>query len=133
MLYLTVIRVLKSRIAFIDDLIYIYNTIIIKLNNTAPDTLSIISSLKNDERLKQYDMDNLADSCFLDAKSKDIIRESLDTLGKYDLQTQINCFKEYTEYFKEIKVEKKAELKAESKLYLVLSLSAGSVISLLLL
>lgn len=132
MLYLTVIQVLKARIAFIDDLLYIYNSVIIKLNNTAPDTQSILRSLAKDERLKKYDIYHLEDYCLLDDKNKAIVAESIDTLGKYDIKTQINCFNEYAEYFKGIKAQKEAKLSADSKLYLVLSLSAGSVISLLL-
>jgi hypothetical protein len=123
---------LKARIAFIDDLLYIYNSVIIKLNNTAPDTQSILRSLAKDERLKKYDIYHLEDYCLLDDKNKAIVAESIDTLGKYDIKTQINCFNEYAEYFKGIKAQKEAKLSADSKLYLVLSLSAGSVISLLL-
>ena len=122
----------KSQIAYIDDLIFLGERIILLLNSTVPDTEILFKKLQDESRLKKYNIAEIYESSPLPEKENSQITELLSIIGRYDAQTQINCTQEFTGYYKDLKKQYQEYYNSHCRLYIVFSLSVGTVVSLLL-
>lgn len=122
----------KKQIAYIEDIIYMSEYILLMLESTVPDTKQIIYHLQNEERLSKYDFYNLTKASPLNQKLNQKIDNMVSVLGKYDAQTQIRYIQEFTRYFTVQKEQYQRHYDNHSKLYYTLSISTGLLTSLLL-
>lgn len=129
---LTVMRFKKKQIDYIDSLIYIGERILLMLESTSPETDVIIRELENDERLKNFDLTLNGSSSPLPSKENERSKTLLSTLGKYELETQINYINQYLGYFKMLRQQYQDYYNSHYKLYLAFGLFSGVLVSVLL-
>lgn len=122
----------KRKIACADDLIYIGNQILLMLSSTAPETDKIFDRLKRAERLKDFDFSNPCEGFPLSREEIETAREFLNSVGKYDTDTQIGCAKEFIGYFQNVKKQYRQYYDSHAKIYYALGISAGAVAAVLL-
>ena len=128
----TIIRYKRKQIDFIDDLIFMGERTLLMLRSTAPDTQVILRRLQSEERLSGYDLPKISESSSLPVNEKGRIAEFFETIGKYDIDSQIKYIEEFTGYYKMLKEQYQKYFDANKRLYIVFSMSAGMVISRLL-
>ena len=129
---LTVTGYKKNQIKYIDKLVYIGEKILLMLGSTSPETEVIIKNLKNDPYLDGFDFSMNSDNSILPKEENERSKILFDTLGKYDLDCQINCINEYVGYFKMLKKQYQDYYNSHYKLYLVFGLFGGIFVSVLL-
>ena len=129
---LTAMRFKKKQIDYIDSLIYIGERILLMLESTSPETDVIIRELENDERLKNFDLTLNGSSSPLPSKENERSKTLLSTLGKYELEAQINYINQYLGYFKMLRQQYQDYYNSHYKLYLAFGLFSGVLVSVLL-
>ncbi|MDE5984108.1 MAG: stage III sporulation protein AB [Eubacterium sp.] len=129
---LMAVKFKKRQLSYIDSLIYIAQKIQLMLSSTSPETDEIMSELKNDDRLKNFDFELLDKNCPLSPTENDRSKLLFDTVGKYDLDCQLSYIDQYIGYFKMLKQEYQDYYNSHYKLYLVFGLFSGVLISVLL-
>ncbi|MCH5320382.1 MAG: hypothetical protein J1E36_01370 [Eubacterium sp.] len=129
---LTAMRFKKRQIDYIDSLIYIGEKILLMLGSTSPETEVIMRELENDERLKNFDLSLNSSSSPLPSKENDRSKMLLSTVGKYDLDAQINYINQYLGYFKMLRQQYQDYYNTHYKLYLAFGLFSGVLVSVLL-
>lgn len=123
----------KRQIRYVDNLIYIGNRVSLMLSSTTPETEEMISDLKQDERLKNFDFDLNVENTPLSADEYDRIRNLFSIIGKYDADCQLKYIKEFVGYFKMLKQQYQEHYAAHHKLYITFGVLAGVAVSILLL
>ena len=129
---LTAMRFKKRQIDYIDSLIYIGEKILLMLGSTSPETEVIMRELENDERLKNFDLTLNSSSSPLPSKENERSKMLLNTVGKYDLDAQINYINQYLGYFKMLRQQYQDYYNTHYKLYLAFGLFSGVLVSVLL-
>lgn len=129
---MTVVRYKKSQIEYIDDLIFIGERLILFLTSTVPDTDVIFTRLQNEPRLEKYNVSQIFNSSPLPSGINSNITELFAIIGRYDADTQIKYTQEFIGYFKDLKKQYQEHFDTHCRLYIVFSISAGILISLLL-
>lgn len=122
----------KSQIGFIDDIVFLGERVFLLLSSTAPETEIIFNKLQNEYRLNKYDVMHIYENSPLQDNENTKIKELINTVGKFDIETQIKCTEEFLGYFKALKKQYQEYYNSHFKLYLVFGLSVGIVISLML-
>lgn len=122
----------KRQLRYIDSLIYIAQKMQLMLSSTSPETEEILNELKNDDRLKDFDFELFNENCPLSPSENDRTKLLFNTVGKYDLDCQLNYINQYIGYFKMLKQEYQDYYNSHYKLYLVFGLFSGILISVLL-
>lgn len=115
----------------LDDLISILGDVKIMLSNSAPSTNDIIKKLSSNERYSLYDFDDFSSLLLFDNDTNIIIKNALETIGRYDIKTQLSIINECREQLIIIKDDRKEKLNKNKRLYLTLGCSTGCVIALL--
>lgn len=129
---LTAMRFKKRQIDYIDSLIYIGEKILLMLGSTSPETEEIMTELKNDERLKNFDFSLCPSSSPLPANESNKSKLLINTVGKYELEAQINYINQYLGYFKMLRQQYQDYYNSHYKLYLVFGFFSGVFVSVLL-
>lgn len=129
---MTVVSYKKSQIEYLDDLVFIGERIILFLNNTVPETEIIFIKLQNEPRLSKYNVRKIAEYSPLPKELNTNITELFDVIGRYDADTQIKYTQEFVESYKDLKKQYQEHFNSHCKLYIVFSLSVGTLISLML-
>lgn len=122
----------KKQIKYIDDLIYIGERILMMLDSTSPETQEIMRELKCDYRLKNFDFTLKNENSPLPPEENDRSRLLFNTVGKYDIDCQINYIKQYLGYFKMLRQRYQDYYLSHRRLYPVAGLFCGVLISVLL-
>lgn len=128
----TAVRYEKARLDFCDKMLCIAENISILLNSTAPETSEMFKKLSCTEKLKGIDFDNVCSFSPLTDGENEIINEYISSVGKYDIQTQIKCASEFAAAMGSIQKKYRQGYEKNKKLYIAFGLSAGIVISVLL-
>ena len=83
----------KNQIKYIDSLLYIANRISLLLKSTSPDTEEIMSILKSDKRLENFNFDIKNNNSPLPDEEKLKVSDLFNSIGKYDAKSQIRIFR----------------------------------------
>ncbi|MCM1285654.1 MAG: stage III sporulation protein AB [Acetobacter sp.] len=129
---ITIVSYKKKQIAYIDMLIAIGDKVQMLLKNTSPDTTELLSRLKSDERLKHFDFELNDNSILLENDAKSKVKEFFYSIGRYDIETQINLSKEFTAELRLLKEEYQQYLKSHQKLYVAFGLLSGVLFSVII-
>lgn len=129
---LIIVKFKRKQINYIDSLIYIGEKMLLMLSSTSPETEEIMQELKNDERLANFDFSLCNENSPLPPQENDRSRLLFDTVGKYDLDCQINYINQYLGYFKMLRELYQDYYNKHYKLYLVFGFFLGVFISVLL-
>jgi len=122
----------KNQIRYIDQLIYMGESILLMLSSISPETDEIIFRLKSDSRLKDIDFE---DECFaspLNPDENERIENLFSVLGHYDNDSQIKYINDFISYFKLLKEQYQEYYAGHYRLYITLGLFSGVLISVLL-
>lgn len=126
------VRYKKRQIEYIDNLLYMSRKITVMLNSISADTQSIMHSLKNDSRLRDFDFELSEKRSPLSTSDNEKIRELFDSIGKYDLDSQLKIIEEFTGNFKMLKDQYQTHYDSHKKLYISVSLLSGVLAAVLL-
>lgn len=122
----------KNQIKYIDSLLYIANRISLLLESTSPDTEEIMSILKSDKRLENFNFDIKNNNSPLPDEEKLKVSDLFNSIGKYDTKSQIKIIEEFSGYFKILKQEYQQHYNSHKKLYLLFGFFSGVFASILL-
>lgn len=129
---LMVLTYKKKQIKYIDDILYIANRVILLLKNTSPDTEEIMSILRSDKRLENFDFESEKNFSPLSDDENLKITDMFASIGKYDTESQIKIIEEYSGYFKILKQEYQQHFDSHKKLYIMFGFFSGVFVSILL-
>lgn len=118
----------KEELNYLDMIIYLGQKVELLLNTTMPETNEILSLLKNDSKLSNFDINELP----LKSNENEKIREFFSSIGKYDIDSQISITKEFTEDFKLIKGEYQKQYSEHYKIYISFGVFAGIIVSIII-
>lgn len=122
----------RKQIRYIEDLIFLGERIILFMNSTLPDTNVLFSKLQAEPRFQKYNVSEIYKSSPLPEYETTQAKELMGVIGRYDAQTQIRLTEEFTGYYKALKKQYQEHYDSHSRLYIVFSVSAGSVLALML-
>ena len=118
----------KSKIDYCDKMVFLGSKVMILLKTTNPETEKIFDLLNNSEKLKDIDLNNIISSSPLKREENEKIYDYINSIGKYDSQTQINGANEFCETFRILK----DYYTAHYKIIYALGLGIGCLIAILL-
>ncbi|MGN1329709.1 MAG: hypothetical protein ACI4V4_08445 [Eubacterium sp.] len=115
-----------------DDLIFFGERIVLFLGNTVPETDVIFRKLQEEPRLSKYNVKKISEFSPLSQSFNTNICELLNVIGRYDADTQIKYTQEFLESCKDLKRQYQEQYNTHSRLYIVFSISVGTLVSLML-
>ena len=118
----------RKQIEYTDGLVYLGSRILLLLKSTMPETEEIIKLLKSDERLDFFDFKN---SPLLQQDNQKILN-LFNSLGMYDIDSQIMIVDEFTGYFKMLNQQYQNYYDKHYKLYIIFGISSGLLLSVIL-
>ena len=122
----------RKQIEYTDGLVYLGSRILLLLKSTMPETEEIIKLLKSDERLDFFDFSlDLKNSPLLQQDNKKILN-LFNSLGMYDIDSQIMIVDEFTGYFKMLNQQYQNYYDKHYKLYIIFGISSGLLLSVIL-
>ncbi len=122
----------RKQIEYTDGLVYLGSRILLLLKSTMPETEEIIKLLKSDERLDFFDFSlDLKNSPLLQQDNQKILN-LFNSLGMYDIDSQIMIVDEFTGYFKMLNQQYQNYYDKHYKLYIIFGISSGLVLSVIL-
>ena len=122
----------RKQIEYTDGLVYLGSRILLLLKSTMPETEEIIKMLKNDERLDFFDFSlDLQNSPLYQQDNQKIIN-LFNSLGMYDIDSQIMIVDEFTGYFKMLNQQYQSYYDKHYKLYIIFGISSGLLLSVIL-
>lgn len=122
----------KSKIDYCDKMVFLGSKVMVLLKTTNPETEKIFDLLNNSEKLKDIDLNNIISSSPLKREENEKIYDYINSIGKYDSQTQINESNEFCETFRILKDYYQQYYTAHYKIIYALSLGIGCLIAILL-
>ena len=122
----------KYKIIYCDKMIYLASQVSIFMKSVMPDTDMIFSYLKNSEKLKDIDIFDINSTSPLNKVENEKITEYINSIGKYDAQTQIDKSTEFCDSFRIIKKDYQQFYSTHYKLIYAAGFSFGALISILL-
>lgn len=122
----------RRQILYIDDLIYIAEKVSIMLRSVSAETNQIMIELANDDRLKKFDFELDVNKSPLNESENEKVKNLFNSIGKYDLDTQLKLIDEFMGNFKMLKEEYKSYYDSHKKLYIASSLLSGILVAVLL-
>ena len=120
----------RLRIYYLENVIYIADRIKILLSSTVPSTQAIMNELSSDERLNGFVLER--GKSFLNDKNYQKIQALINSVGMYDIDSQIEILSEFSQYFDMIKNQYKDDYSRSYKIYILGGISIGILISILL-
>ena len=120
----------RLRIYYLENIIYIADRIKILLSSTVPSTQAIMNELSSDERLNGFELER--GKSFLNDKDYQKIQALINSVGMYDIDSQIVILSEFSQYFDMIKNQYKDDYSRSYKIYILGGISIGILISILL-
>lgn len=120
----------RLRIYYLENVIYIADRIKILLSSTAPSTQTIMNELSSDERLNGFELER--GKSFLNDKDYQKIQALINSVGMYDIDSQIEILSEFSQYFDMMKNQYKDDYSRSYKIYILGGISIGILISILL-
>lgn len=120
----------RLRIYYLENVIYIADRIKILLSSTVPSTQAIMNELSSDERLNGFELER--GKSFLNDKDYQKIQGLINSVGMYDIDSQIEILSEFSQYFDMIKNQYKDDYSRSYKIYILGGISIGILISILL-
>ena len=122
----------RKQIEYTDGLVYLGSRILLLLKSTMPETEEIIKLLKSDERLDFFDFSlDLKNSPLLQQDNQKILN-LFNSLGMYDIDSQIMIVDEFTGYFKMLNQQYQNYYDKHYKLYITFGISSGLLLSVIL-
>ena len=122
----------RKQIEYTDGLVYLGSRILLLLKSTMPETEEIIKLLKSDERLDFFDFRiDLKNSPLLQQDNQKILN-LFNSLGMYDIDSQIMIVDEFTGYFKMLNQQYQNYYDKHYKLYIIFGISSGLLLSVIL-
>ena len=122
----------RKQIEYTDGLVYLGSRILLLLKSTMPETEEIIKLLKSDERLDFFDFSlDLKNSPLLQQDNQKILN-LFNSLGMYDIDSQIMIVDEFTGYFKMHNQQYQNYYDKHYKLYIIFGISSGLLLSVIL-
>ena len=122
----------RRQIEYTDGLVYLGSRISLLLKSTMPETEEIIKQLRNDERLDFFDFTlDLKDSPLLQQDNQKIIN-LFNSIGMYDVDSQLMIVDEFTGYFKMLNKQYQDYYDKHYKLYIIFGVSSGLLLSVIL-
>lgn len=122
----------RKQIEYTDGLVYLGSRILLLLKSTMPETEEIIKLLKSDERLDFFDFSlDLKNSPLLQQDNQKILN-LFNSLGMYDIDSQIIIVDEFTGYFKMLNQQYQNYYDKHYKLYIIFGISSGLLLSVIL-
>ena len=122
----------RKQIEYTDGLVYLGSRILLLLKSTMPETEEIIKLLKSDERLDFFDFSlDLKNSPLLQQDDQKILN-LFNSLGMYDIDSQIMIVDEFTGYFKMLNQQYQNYYDKHYKLYIIFGISSGLLLSVIL-
>lgn len=122
----------RKQIEYTDGLIYLGNRILLLLKSTMPETEEIISLLKRDERLDFFDFSLDFKNSPLSQQDNQKIVSLFNSIGMYDIDSQIMIVNEFTGYFKMLNKQYQDYYDKHYKLYIIFGISSGLLLSVVL-
>lgn len=122
----------KSKIDYCDKMVFLGSKVMVLLKTTNPETEKIFDLLNNSEKLKDIDLNNIISSSPLKREENEKIYDYINSIGKYDSQTQINEASEFSETFRILKDYYQQYYTAHYKIIYALGLGIGCLIAILL-
>ena len=120
----------RLRIYYLENVIYIADRIKILLSSTMPSTQAIMNELSSDERLNGFELER--GKSFLNDKDYQKIQALINSVGMYDIDSQIEILSEFSQYFDMMKNQYKDDYSRSYKIYILGGISIGILISILL-
>ena len=120
----------RLRIYYLENVIYIADRIKILLSSTVPSTQEIMNELSSDERLNGFELER--GKSFLNDKDYQKIQALINSVGMYDIDSQIEILSEFSQYFDMMKNQYKDDYSRSYKIYILGGISIGILISILL-
>ena len=120
----------RLRIYYLENVIYIADRIKILLSSTVPSTQAIMNELSSDERLNGFVLER--GKSFLNDKDYQKIQALINSVGMYDIDSQIEILSEFSHYFDMMKNQYKDDYSRSYKIYILGGISIGILISILL-
>lgn len=120
----------RLRIYYLENVIYIADRIKILLSSTVPSTQAIMNELSSDERLNGFELER--GKSFLNDKDYKKIQALINSVGMYDIDSQIEILSEFSQYFDMMKNQYKDDYSRSYKIYILGGISIGILISILL-
>lgn len=120
----------RLRIYYLENVIYIADRIKILLSSTVPSTQAIMNELSSDERLNGFELER--GKSFLNDKDYQKIQGLINSVGMYDIDSQIEILSEFSQYFDMMKNQYKDDYSRSYKIYILGGISIGILISILL-
>ena len=122
----------RKQIEYTDGLVYLGSRILLLLKSTMPETEEIIKLLKSDERLDFFYFSlDLKNSPLLQQDNQKILN-LFNSLGMYDIDSQIMIVDEFTGYFKMLNQQYQNYYDKHYKLYIIFGISSGLLLSVIL-
>lgn len=122
----------KKQIDYTEGLIYLGNRILLLLKSTIPETEEIIRLLKKDERLDFFDFSLELKNSPLSQQDNQKIINLFNSIGMYDIDSQIMIVDEFTGYFKMLNKQYQDYYDRHYKLYIIFGISSGLLLSVIL-
>ena len=122
----------KSKIDYCDKMVFLGSKVMVLLKTTNPETEKIFDLLNNSEKLKDIDLNNIISSSPLKREENEKIYDYINSIGKYDSQTQITEANEFCETFRILKDYYQQYYTAHYKIIYALGLGIGCLIAILL-
>lgn len=120
----------RLRIYYLENVIYIADRIKILLSSTVPSTQAIMNELSSDERLNGFELER--GKSFLNDRDYQKIQALINSVGMYDIDSQIEILSEFSQYFDMMKNQYKDDYSRSYKIYILGGISIGILISILL-
>lgn len=122
----------RKQIEYTDGLVYLGSRILLLLKSTMPETEEIIKLLKSDERLDFFDFSLDLKNSPLSQQDDQKILNLFNSLGMYDIDSQIMIVDEFTGYFKMLNQQYQNYYDKHYKLYIIFGISSGLLLSVIL-
>ena len=122
----------KSKIDYCDKMVFLGSKVRVLLKTTNPETEKIFDLLNNSEKLKDIDLNNIISSSPLKREENEKIYDYINSIVKYDSQTQINEAYEFCETFWILKDYYQQYYTTHYKIIYALGLGIGCLIAILL-
>ena len=122
----------RKQIEYTDGLVYLGSRILLLLKSTMPETEEIIKLLKSDERLDFFDFSLELKNSPLSQQDNQKIINLFNSIGMYDIDSQIMIVDEFTGYFKMLNKQYQDYYDRHYKLYIIFGISSGLLLSVIL-
>lgn len=126
------VKRLKERINYTDMLIYIGKRISLLMTSTLPETEEIMTILKTDSRLKNFDFNLKKAFIPLEIADKERVLNFFADIGLYNSEDTKRIADEFSGYFGILKEQYQEYYNSHYRLYIIFGVFIGILVSVLL-